>query len=191
MIFRRRTVHLVIVIASLLALEGSEGTVVATPQSGAAPASQSRSGGPGSNPVLPPSSLPDYVGTASQVMGKLPTGPLLTIKTPHGDVAVHNFYQANPPVNEAGDLVIKITRKYFIVVDTAPPTMNFWLGIKGKPFSTWRGVAEQDLLATLGVNKVDACKLSVTSGVIYTPGDPNDGKSFPLSFCGPGGDLRN
>jgi hypothetical protein len=125
------------------------------------------------------------MGTASQIIGKLPTGPLLVIKTPHGDVTVRNFYEANPPVVEVGDLAIKITRKYVLTFNTS--ASSFWLAIKGKPFSAWRVVAEQDFLATLGVSKVDACKLDVTSGVIYTPGDPNDGKSFPLSFCGTGG----
>jgi len=38
-------------------------------------------------------------------------------------------------------------------------------------------------LTTLGISQGDACKLDVVEGVIYDPQNPDDGLSFPLSFC--------
>lgn len=118
---------------------------------------------------------------ASQAYPNLPTGPELSIGTAQGTVSVNNFYAANPPVGDYGTIIIKQTENYLITYDSQ--TSEFWLAITGTPFATWQTTAEQDFLATLGISKADACKLSVTSGVIYSPGDPNDGKSFPLSFC--------
>lgn len=136
------------------------------------------------NPELPPSSLPDYMGTAQETIGKteqLPTGSTLQLNTTRGAVMVRNFYLDNPPVVEGGDVAIMITAKYTIVYD--PGNSSFWLAIKGRPFDTWQKAAEQALLKLLNIKSDVACNLNVTSGVIYSAGDPNDGKSFPLSFC--------
>jgi hypothetical protein len=127
------------------------------------------------------STLPDYLGQASDFFGPLPTTASLTIGTAQGAVQVNNFYLSNPPVNQDEDVVIKQAADYYIVYD--PSDSNFWLGISGTPFATWRPVAEADFLTTLGINQANACKLSVTSGVIYLPGNPADGQSLPLSFC--------
>lgn len=165
-----------------LTLVGAAVTFASPQQNGANPSKHTEGAGSTVNPVLPAASLPDRIGTASSVFGKLPAGPTLAIKTKSGDVVVHNFYSANTPVNEAQDLVIKITKKYLIVYD--PSDMSFWLGIKGKPFEAWQHAAEVDLLKTLAISEAEACRLTATSGVIYSPGDPNNGKSFPLTLCG-------
>lgn len=136
------------------------------------------------NPDLPPSSLPDYMGTVQRTLAKteaLPTGDTLALNTPHGAVKIRNFYLDNPAVIEGGDIAIKVTKMYSIVYD--PANTSFWLAIKGNPFAKWQHVAEQGFLETLNIDSGTACTLSVTSGVIYSPGDPNDGKSFPLTFC--------
>lgn len=133
------------------------------------------------NPVLASSSLPDYLGAASEVFPTAPTSTMLEIGTSKGIVTMNNFYLSNPPVDDDEDLVIKITENYLIDYD--PTDSSFWIGING-PFATWQSIAEQDFLATLGISQADACKLKVTDGVIYSPNNPDDGKSFPLSFCG-------
>lgn len=138
--------------------------------------------------VLPSSSLPDYIGSASEIYGALPTGNTLDIGTSQGTVTVRNFYASDPPVDEAGDLVIKITADYLIVYN--PARGNFWLPIEGTPFASWQAVAEQDLMQTLGIGQSDACRLSAASGVIYSPGNPDDGISYPLSFCPSGGSAQ-
>jgi hypothetical protein len=125
--------------------------------------------------------LPDYLGTASQVFGDVPTSSLLAIGTAKGTVMVDNFYAANPPVVEGGLVVVAMAPNYRIVYD--PAYSSFWLAITGTPFETWQAVAEQALLSTLRISEADACKLSVTSGILYQSGNPLDGKSFPLSFC--------
>jgi hypothetical protein len=117
----------------------------------------------------------------SSTASNLPTGPYLEIGTPEGTVQINNFYASNPPVDQDGDFLIKQTANYVISYD--PLESAFWLGITGSPFATWQSAAEQDFLTTLGVSEADACKLDVTSGVIYSPGNPNDGESLPLSFC--------
>jgi hypothetical protein len=118
---------------------------------------------------------------ASAVWNNLPTSTTIVIGTAKGGVSVKNFYLANPPTDSDGDVVLKQTQNYVIVYN--PLDSSFWLGITGSPFATWQNTAEQDFLTTLGISQSDACKLDVTSGVIYSPNNPNDGKSFPLSFC--------
>ncbi len=128
------------------------------------------------------STLPDYLGSVSEVFDTFPTGPTLTIGTAVGTVQMNNFYAPDVPVNMVQDLVFKETEDYLMVYD--PTDSSFWIAITGQPFATWQPVAEQDFLQTLGVSAGDACKLEVSEGVIYSEGDPNDGKSFPLTFCG-------
>jgi len=138
----------------------------------------------GTLPAVGTSTTAGTASNASDVYGVPPTGAQFSIGTPQGTVTVNNFYLANPPVVEGGTIIIKQAQNYAITYD--PATSEFWLAITGTPFTTARAAAEQDFLATLGISKADACKLSVTSGIVYSPGDPNDGKSFPLSFCATG-----
>ncbi len=126
-------------------------------------------------------SISDYVGTAAQIFGSVPTSTTLAIGTTRGTVTVNNFYTTSTPVNESGDLIIKQTPEYLVTY--TPSNGSFWLAITGTPFSTWQSAAEKDILVILGINETDACKLNITSGVIYNPGDQNNSKSFPLSFC--------
>lgn len=132
-------------------------------------------------PAVSSSTLPDYLGSVTDVFGSYPSGPTLAIGTPQGTVTVHNFYSADVPVDEVQDLVFKETQDYLMVYD--PENSSFWLAITGTPFDAWRTVAEQDFLQTLGITESDACRLYVTEGVIYSAGDPNDGIPFPLTFC--------
>jgi hypothetical protein len=133
------------------------------------------------NPVLPASDISDEAGTASEILGTIPTGPTLVLGTASGNVTVNNFYEADPPDTFDGVLILKLTQNYLIVYD--PSDSSFWLAVTGTPFTTWQTAAEQDLLSTLGIGESDACKLSVTAGVIYGPGNPENGVSLPLSFC--------
>lgn len=127
------------------------------------------------------SDLPDYIGQASRIYASAPTGTYLQLGTSQGIVQVNNFYLANPPVVDGGDIVIKQTPNYTIVYD--PIESTFWLGVTGSPFATWQNAAQQDFLTTLGVSEAGACKLDVASGVVYSPGNPDDGQDFPLTFC--------
>lgn len=134
-------------------------------------------------PAVPSSTLPDYLGSVSDIFGTYPTGPTLAIGTPQGIVSIRNIYSADMPVNEVQDLVFKETQDYLMVYN--PLNSHFWIAITGSPFATWRAVAEKDFLVTLGISETDACRLSVTEGVIYSAGNPNDGLSFPMTSCGP------
>jgi hypothetical protein len=134
------------------------------------------------NPVLSASSLPDYLGTASEVFGNDPTGTTLAVGTAQGTVTLNNFYASDPAVDTSQYIIIKITQNYLIDYD--PTDSSFWIGVSGMPFSAWQTAAEQDFLATLGISKTDACKLTVVEGVIYDPSNVDDGMSFPMSFCG-------
>jgi hypothetical protein len=134
-------------------------------------------------PSVSSSTLPDYLGSVSEVFDTFPTGPTLTIGTSRGVVTVNNFYSSSTPVNMVQDVVFKETQDYLMVYD--PTDSSFWIAVTvPNSFSTWQSVAEKDFLQTLGVNTADACNLTVVEGVIYSTGDPNDGKSFPLSLCG-------
>jgi hypothetical protein len=132
-------------------------------------------------PTIDQASTPGYAGLASGYLTSMPPGSTLAIGTARGTVQVKNFYGPNLGIDDGGDLIVKATADYLIVYDYFDS--SFWLAITGKPFTTWQNVAEQDFIQTLGITEADACKLDVTSGVIYSQGDPNDGQSFPLSFC--------
>ena len=131
--------------------------------------------------ALDPTSLPNYMGTYTQFVGPAPTGATIAIGTSQGTVTVPNFYAANPPVVDGDTVIIKNTDNYAITYDFL--TSEFWLAIIGTPFQTYQQQAEQDFLTTMNLSQADACKLDVTSGVIYSAGNPLDGESFPLSFC--------
>lgn len=128
--------------------------------------------------------LADYIGQASEVIGNLPTSSRLAIGTSGGTVQVINFYLSDPPVIDGGYVIVKQAQEYIISYD--PVNSDFWIGISATPFTAWQLPAEQDFLATLGISEADACKLSVTVGAIYSPGNPFDGESLPLNFCSGG-----
>jgi hypothetical protein len=133
-------------------------------------------------PAVSSSTLPDYLGSVSEVFDTFPTGPTFDIGTATGVVTVKNLYAPNAPVNMVQSVVFKETQDYLMVYD--PVDSNFWIAVTvPNAFSTWRPVAEKDFLQTLGISTADACKLDVTEGVIYFAGDSNDGLSFPLTFC--------
>jgi len=112
-----------------------------------------------------------------------PTSRTMSLGTANGTVQVGNFYAASSTqVGEDGILIVKQTPDYWFTYD--PSDSSFWIAISGTPFNTVRQTAEQDFLATLGVSKADACKLDVSVGVPYSAGNPLDGQSLPLSFCG-------
>ncbi len=118
----------------------------------------------------------------SDTASSTPTGATLTIGTNQGSITVKNFYLSNPQINEAGDYVLETTTNYAIVY--LPTYSGFWIGVSSTPFSSWRIPAEADFLSLLAITKSQACDLSVSEGVIYSPSNPDDGSSFPLSFCG-------
>jgi hypothetical protein len=112
-----------------------------------------------------------------------PTGQTISLGTANGTVRVDNFYAASSTqVGEDGTLIIKQTSDYWFSYD--PSDSSFWIAISGTPFAAVQQAAEQDFLTTLGVSKADACKLDVSVGVPYSAGNPLDGQSLPLSFCG-------
>jgi len=119
--------------------------------------------------------------TIAQAYPNAATGTTLSIGTSQGTVHVNNFYNFGSGVTDGGVIIIKATSTYWFTYD--PLTSEFWIAISGTPFNTLQLVAEQDFLATLGVSEADACKLSVSEGVPYSPGNSLDGQSFPLSFC--------
>lgn len=131
--------------------------------------------------ALDPTTLPNYMGTYSQVVGPAPAGDTIAIGTNEGTVTIPNFYAADPPVVDGDTVVIQSTDNYAITYDFL--TSEFWLAIIGTPFQMYQQQAEQAFLTTMNLSEADACKLSVTSGVIYSAGNPLDGQSFPLSFC--------
>jgi hypothetical protein len=123
----------------------------------------------------------DYIGKASQILGTLPTSAYLQIGTSQGTVQVKNFYLLDPPITEAGDIFLKQGNGYWFVYD--PNDSSFWVAVSGAPFDTVRQTAEQDFIATIGTDEASACKLAVSVGAPYSPGNPINGQSFPLSFC--------
>lgn len=144
-------------------------------------ADDSASSSPFAYVVPSASSIPDYLDTAADFLGNVPTGTTLAIGTPQGVVTVNNFYAPNSPVNVAGDIVLAAPGNYFIVYD--PSDSDFWIGFEGNSYPASQAVAEQNLVNILGISDADACKLAVTEGIVYSAGNALDGQSFPLSFC--------
>lgn len=122
------------------------------------------------------------VTSVTQAYPNAPTGQYLSIGTSGGTVQVNNFYGASgTQIGDDGVLVIKQTPDYWFTYD--PSDSSFWIAVSSTPFAAIRQIAEQDFLMTLGVSETDACKLDVSVGVPYSPGNPMDGQSIPLSFC--------
>ena len=119
----------------------------------------------------------------AQAIPAAPTSSVIAIGTPHGTVSVKNFYISNPSTTDGGETVIlESTEHYMLTYSTLDG--SFWIGIDPDQFYALRSQAEQDLLSILGVSTTDACKLSVSESVFYSPTSTiASGQSFPLSFC--------
>ncbi len=132
-------------------------------------AATSGTGGTGSTPI-------------AEVYPSAPTGMFFGIGTPKGVVEVKNFYNPSSTVGEDGTIIIKQTPDYWFAYN--PQDSSFWVAVSGTPFAVVRQAAEADFIVTLGVSQADACKLNVSVGVPYSAGNPLNGQSFPLGFCG-------
>ncbi|HUZ92914.1 MAG TPA: hypothetical protein VNG29_02850 [Candidatus Paceibacterota bacterium] len=132
--------------------------------------------------AAPPAS--DSGQVASQIhppdTNGFPTDPTITLGTAKGSVIVNNFYKLAVE-QEENTLVFKKTDQYLLSYDTT--NSSFWIQVSGTPFDDARKAAEADFLQTLGLSQADACKLAVSVGVPYSPGNALDGQFFPLSFC--------
>lgn len=124
------------------------------------------------------------------------TDAFLIIPTQQGDVKVKNFLQAQSKDDEAEDSVTvdeAVTSIYFdpvygnIDYDTSSKTFHISMSGKDKTETSFaRDTLENALLELLGIDKTDACKLSIKETNIYRIGEYDESNNFenqPLSFC--------
>jgi hypothetical protein len=113
----------------------------------------------------------------------IPTGDTITIGTSKGSVTMVNFYKNADYIDQDQQaVVIKQTSTYSIIYYLSGG--SFSITISGTPFGAARQAAEDAFLNSLNIKITDACKLNVIEDAAYPAGDPNNGNSFPLSFCG-------
>jgi hypothetical protein len=98
----------------------------------------------------------------------------------HGSVTIDNFYKTALGAEDEF-IVIARNNDYEINYDTSGS--GFYIDIKQAPFNTNRASAEKDFLNLLGVDQIDACKLSVAVGAEPAADGNLNGGMLPLSFC--------
>jgi hypothetical protein len=123
-------------------------------------------------------SLPSESELASQ--GK--TG----IAVKDGSVIINNPYK-NATTVVSGNADVQKTSNYEIVY--LATSKSFVISLSGSNLADSRNQAEQAFLDSLGVSKMDACKLTVSLGVAPEVNSAAAGKNYGLSFCSNGKPL--
>jgi hypothetical protein len=111
---------------------------------------------------------------------QIPASATITIGTAHGSVTVNNFYKSALGAEDEFIILAK-NNDYEINYDT--DSSAFYLDIKQAPFDINRASAEANFLNLLGVDQLDACKLTVAVGAEPVVDSGLNGKVSPLSFC--------
>lgn len=96
-------------------------------------------------------------------------------------IEVNDFYKESESAGELGEVLFVNKPEYNITY--YPLDDAFLIIITRYPFDEIRPSAEEEFLKALGINKTDACKLSV---YITTPSFANPdraGEVYELSFC--------
>jgi len=97
------------------------------------------------------------------------------------NVELRNFFIFSKKINENGDVLISQSENYNI--EYFPKFNSFLIVIKAYPFEENRKLAEQELIDKLGINKKDACRLSVNITTTQKINPEFSGRNYPLSFC--------
>ena len=117
---------------------------------------------------------------SSQPQPPAPSGPTKTITTPSGSVDVRDFTQ-NPAQTTSGTTVIKATDQFKLIYFSTDN--SFLITLLSQPLQQARDAAEAELLSNLGIDKGQACKLTVTESVPYDVDSQLAGQNYGLSFC--------
>jgi hypothetical protein len=121
-----------------------------------------------SDPLIPPSQ-----------MQWAPTSTTITLGTPQGSVVVNNFYESSVGGQEQY-IILKQNTEYEINYDTY--VSSFYIYFPQTPTDATRAQAESDFLSALGIDKANACRLTVAEGV-RSPDPSSTDQTLPLSFC--------
>jgi hypothetical protein len=89
---------------------------------------------------------------------QMPTSTMITLGTPHGSVTMKNFYLSSAGAEDQF-IVLTANNNYEITYD--PGTNVFYIYVAATPYNANRAQAEANFLARLGLDKTDACKLTV------------------------------
>lgn len=115
--------------------------------------------------IYPPVSLPDS----------------LEDKITISDIKMNNFYRNPVKINRVGDVTF-VSKDWFNISYLAI-FKQFIISVRGSPFEDNRKSAETELLAVLGIEEQQACKLNVTITVPFFADPQKSGEDYPLSFC--------
>ncbi len=112
----------------------------------------------------------------------VPAGNTVVIGTPKGSVTTSNFYKSADYIAQGQQaVVVQQTLTYGIFYNTSDS--SFVITVFGMPFEAVRPTAEAAFLTKLGISQADACKLTVIENTSGNLNNPDEGMSFPLSFC--------
>lgn len=109
------------------------------------------------------------------------TDDLFSLPTPRGVVVVKNFYKNAVIVSSDGSALLARTPAYDITYFR--PDQSFHIAIEETPVADARAQAETAFLKLMGINPIDACKLTVTEGVPIGVDQRFAGVVWGLSFC--------
>lgn len=111
----------------------------------------------------------------------IPANPQILNRVDIQGVSVNNFIETSKTIEETGEVFAAEKDDYVIIYHK--DVEDFLLNVLSSPFESIKLEAEADFLKTLGITKIEACRLNV---VIKTPRFANPdqaGKDFGLSFC--------
>ncbi len=122
---------------------------------------------PSQQPIISPVVTPQQGNQNSVIINNIFAHPLA--ETPQGDVLF---------VNQPDQYQIVYLSQF----------NKFHISITGSPFDLYRQQAEQAFIKSLGITQSEACMLDVEATTPISINPNNAGISYPLSFCGGGGE---
>ncbi|OGG27085.1 hypothetical protein A2960_03010 [Candidatus Gottesmanbacteria bacterium RIFCSPLOWO2_01_FULL_39_12b] len=97
------------------------------------------------------------------------------------DTWVNNFYETGRKIEDGNDVVIKENSNYKLIYQN--PFKLFIVNVLSSPFEKVRAEAEEEFIKSLGITRVESCRLNVRVGTPFFANPEYAKKSYPLSFC--------
>lgn len=127
------------------------------------------------------------IAPSTQESPPIPTTDKVVIPTPNGNIIINNFFKTANKISPTGGATLKKENNYIIAYIRFDN--SFAIALMKKPLQQARQDAENALLAILGINKDEACKLTLTLGVPISVDRNAAVKNYGLSFCPNGKSL--
>jgi len=125
--------------------------------------------------------LKNYKKTLPSVAPPPKASEKLTLKTPGGDVVINDI--TKNPVSTGDNRAILFARTEDYDMLFFPTDQGFIITLSQPDIQIARTHAEEDFLKILGINKQQACRLTVSLAVPVSISEKASGLDYGLSFC--------